>query len=109
MPERHQETGVQLRLTGMSRSAGTHREALAKAQQAAKSLAWASGHAISIDTVREFYEAEGWMWDLGNAAGNVFSEDCWRFEGFTASRRPAAHARIIRLWRLRYADSSRLP
>jgi hypothetical protein len=101
--------GQQLRLKGMLRSAGTRCEALAKAQQAAKSLAFASGHAITIDDVREYYDSQGWAWDLGNAAGSVLGPPDWRFEGFVNSRRPAAHARVIRRWRLRYADSTRLP
>jgi len=93
-------TGQQLKLKGMLRSAKHHSEALAKAQEAAKSLAWASGHAIDIDMVRELYEASGWPWDLGNAAGSVFTGGDWKFEGFCNSRRPAAHARVIRRWRL---------
>ena len=93
-------TGTQLKLKGMAQSARKHSAALAKAQQAAKSLAWASGHAITCDDLREFYQAEGWPWDLGNAAGSVFTGGDWKFEGFCNSRRPAAHARVIRRWRL---------
>jgi hypothetical protein len=92
--------GEQLKLTGMNKSVLKHSAALAKAQQAAKSLAFASGHAITIDNVREYYDSQGWAWDLGNAAGSVLGPPDWRFEGFVNSRRPAAHARVIRRWRL---------
>ena len=39
--------------------------------------------------------------DLGNAAGSIFKEKQWRFTGERIqSRRPAAHAREIKVWRL---------
>jgi len=39
--------------------------------------------------------------DLGNAAGSIFKGKQWRFTGDRIqSRRPAAHAREIKVWRL---------
>tara|TARA_R100000664_G_C2748680_1_gene136096 strand:- start:1642 stop:1968 length:327 start_codon:yes stop_codon:yes gene_type:complete len=39
--------------------------------------------------------------DLGNAAGSIFKGKKWKFTGERIqSRRPAAHAREIKVWRL---------
>jgi len=39
--------------------------------------------------------------DLGNAAGSIFAGKRWKFTGDRVkSRRPSAHAREIKVWRL---------
>ncbi len=39
--------------------------------------------------------------DLGNAAGSIFRGALWERVGYTKSRRPSNHARVIGIWRLR--------
>jgi hypothetical protein len=40
--------------------------------------------------------------ELGNAAGSIFRDGCWRFTGdWRASTRDSNHARPVRVWQLK--------
>ena len=92
-------TGTQLKFKGLRRASQAHIQAHSDAQESAISLAWKD--AITIEDVRASWAYTGRNWSLGNAAGAVFSGPQWESCGFVAAKRPAAHGRIIRQWRLR--------
>lgn len=57
---------------------------------------------VTADDVHDRMEKLGYVsGDLGNAAGSVFSGGQWERVGYTKSRRPSNHARVIGVWRLR--------
>lgn len=89
-------TGEELKHAGMNKAAEHHKTELETVQAIARDLARIRG-VISIDDVREKVE----NWNLRNAAGRVFAGEEWEWVGYVKSKRPEAHARIIRTWRLR--------
>lgn len=98
-------TGEQLKLIGMHQAADARYFVLSAAQGVALGLA-RDGKTITSDDVRTFMCANGWnekdlAQALGNAAGSIFKGDSWECVGFSKSQRPSAHARVIRMWRLR--------
>lgn len=91
-------TGQQLKLQGMSRAAAKHAVELAEAKNVAIFL---SGKPITVEDVRNYYEAYCGPWDLGNAAGAVFDPEHWECVGRIKAKRPEAHSREIKVWRLK--------
>jgi hypothetical protein len=94
-------SGQQLRLRGMRLAASKHADSLVRAQVAAKCMAFGDT-ALTIEDVRAGMEAVGLKWDLGNAAGSVFSGEDWQPCGVTTAKRPEAHGRLLRTWRLKH-------
>lgn len=91
-------TGKQLKLKGMRQASIKHEVTLWGARLHAEYIA-RDGRIISIDDV---YRTSGIDPKyLGNAAGSVFTGDKWEWMGYIRSTRKAAHARMIRTWRLR--------
>ena len=95
-------TGKQLKLQGMSKSVEKHKTELDYIRGIARYVAGTLS-IISIEDVRRQAAKEGHHWQLGNAAGSVFTSDDWQFAGFMVSDRKETHSRIIRTWRLRKA------
>lgn len=91
-------TGRQLKQRGMQKAAAKHSEELKFAKEFAIWIAQCSKRDITIEDVRDSYRAE---WTLGNAAGSVFKGPEWEWVGFKQATRPEAHARILRVWRLK--------
>jgi hypothetical protein len=93
--------GKALKKAGMSRAAEKHSEEL----EIARAYAWKMAHfqeRITIEEVRQLYEEQmDKPWNLGNAAGSVFKGPEWEMVGYTEAKRPEAHARILRVWRLK--------
>ena len=60
-----------------------------------------SGTCTSDDVAGEMQRRGYDYTELGNAAGSIFKGKQWAFTGsYTASKRPAAHKRDIKIWRL---------
>lgn len=93
-------SGQQLKARGQARAAGKHSETLWRVQALAKGLGQC-GHKVTIEMVRKRYEEWYGPWDLGNAAGSVFAGPEWECVGYKTATRPLAHARILRVWRLK--------
>lgn len=97
------EVGRKLKQRGQERAAAKHSKALKIAREMAKYLAvlWDGIRPLTIEGVREIYEITEGTWDLGNAAGSVFKGPDWECVGYREATRPEAHARILRVWRLK--------
>lgn len=96
-------TGEQLKLEGLRRAAKNHNDDLVKAQYLAYVLAERGAH-ITIEDVRNEWAKRGMEWKLGNASGSVFRDIGnikWQLVGYRPAKRPEAHARVIRVWRLK--------
>jgi hypothetical protein len=91
-------TGEERKDAGMQKAAENHKTELESVQAIARDLARIV-EIISIDDVRQLIPDE--HWGLGNAAGSVFKGDEWEWCGFAKSKRPAAHSRMVRTWRLK--------
>ena len=99
-PRCSEETGRQLKERGMQKAAAKHAQSLADAQWTARYLVRMLGQ-ITIEDVRRNFEKVSRPWDLGNAAGSVFKGPEWECVGYREATRPEAHARILRVWRLK--------
>lgn len=96
-------TGEELKDAGMKKAAKHHNEDLVKAQYLAYILAERGAH-ITIEDVRNEWAKRGLAWNLQNATGSVFRDIGlikWEVVGYRPAKRPEAHARMIRLWRLK--------
>lgn len=94
-------SGKELKQWGQARAVGKHSDSLYNIQVMARMLG-RHNETLTIETVHAAYEmANGHPWDLGNAAGSVFSGKEWECVGYKAATRPEAHARILRVWRLK--------
>jgi hypothetical protein len=96
-------TGDMLKERGMRKAAKNHRDDLVKAQYLAYVLAERGAH-ITIEDVRTEWAKRGLEWTLGNASGSVFRDIGrikWQLIGYRPAKRPEAHARVIRLWKLK--------
>jgi hypothetical protein len=95
-------TSQQLKLRGMGLATSKHAAALHDLQVLARFVA-RNRHpdAVTIEHVRSVAEMAQKPWTIGNAAGSVFDGDEWECVGFTTAKRPEAHGRVIRQWRLR--------
>lgn len=91
-------TGEELKDAGMKKAANNHKTELQTVQAIARDLARIR-KIISIDDVRELIPPG--QWTLGNGAGSVFDGNEWEWAGFIRSKRPEAHSRMIRTWRLK--------
>lgn len=89
-------SGDELKEAGMKKAAEHHKTELETIQAIARDLSRIRG-IISIDDVRSAVE----HWNLGNSAGSVFSGDDWVWCGFIRSKRPSAHSRMVRTWRIK--------
>lgn len=81
---------------GIAQASRSRSAALDWARSAAK-VAAASGRSITADDIQELLPES---MDLGNAAGAIFRGPDWVHVGYTKSRRPGNHARVISVWRL---------
>jgi len=89
---------------GMTLAADNKAGLLALARDIAKRAALAkSSRTASADDVTEAFVAQGIpAGALGNAAGSIFTEECWEFTGLRIkSKRVCNHAREIKVWRLK--------
>ncbi len=96
-------TGNVLKSEGMAAAAADKTEILQIARDAADWVANHIGDGIcTSDDVAMRMQYLGHKYgDLGNAAGSIFAKKKWRFTGDRVkSRRPSAHAREIKVWRL---------
>jgi len=94
---RGKEDGIALAAGAKSR-----REVLALAQQLARRIALSrESRETHMDDVQAALIGRGYTpADLGNAAGAVFRERCWRFTGrWTKSERVSSHRNDLRIWR----------
>lgn len=94
-----QKSGKELKKEGMKKAADKRPYGLAAAREYARELARIDGE-VSADEVSDMMEYRGIH--LGNAAGSIFKEPCWIPIGFRASKKPSAHARIVRVWKLKH-------
>ena len=92
---------IQRKLFGKQLAAEANSETLEFARVHARVIAEPGNRAITIENLRTHYEIWGIAWTLGNAAGSVFDGDEWEAVGVTTAKRPEAHGRLIRQWRLR--------
>ena len=91
-------TGAQLRDAGVAKVKKNNEAWVERARSAAKSLALWKG-SVSIDDVLEACPRPESV--NPNATGAVFREKCcWRRIGYTPSKAPAAHARVIGVYEL---------
>jgi hypothetical protein len=60
------------------------------------------GEIITAEDVRRGFR-ENYKYELaiGNGMGAIFADGQWECMGFTRAKRPEAHARMIRQWRLK--------
>lgn len=94
------DMGELLKIKGMKKAASHHNQELLYIQGLARITSRRKG-IISVDDVREAAGHEGHPWGLQNATGSIFKGKDWVFMGFAKSKRPAAHSRIVRTWRVR--------
>ena len=95
--------GNVLKSEGMESAAVNKAELLEKARDIAERTAQKrSDQCCTSDDVAMWMQYLGYRYsDLGNAAGSIFAGKKWRFTGHRVkSRRPSAHAREIKVWRL---------
>ena len=90
-------TGAQLRDAGVAKVKKNNEAWVAKARSTAKALAAWRG-SVSIDDVLEACPRPESV--NPNATGAVFREKCWKRIGYTPSKAPAAHARVIGVYEL---------
>ena len=97
-------SGNALKTEGMEAAAMHQAQLLEVARNAAEWVAtYGNGYGTcTSDDVAMRMQYLGYRYgDLGNAAGSIFASKRWRFTGDRVkSRRPAAHAREIKVWRL---------
>lgn len=93
----NEPTGVQLRDEGIKKVKKNNEAWVEKARSTAKSLAIWKG-CVSIDDVLEACPRPASV--NPNATGAVFREKCWKKIGYTQSKNPSAHARVIGLYEL---------
>ena len=90
---------------GMGRVAEAKETALSRARVSARELG-RSRRFVTIDDVissLQFFDGVVMSRALGNAAGSVFREKCWRLTGqWVKSRRASNHARSVRVWEYVY-------
>ena len=102
-------TGTRRKAEGQDRVAGVDPEDARKVQwqrRAAKAITWLSHRTdeFTSDDVREMFETEQWFGPHHpNAWGAALSAAAARGEivrvGYRKSSRPAAHGRIVAVWR----------
>ena len=93
------ELGERLKREGMERAADKRMVNLRVAQFSAKSYAKRFDTCTADDATRHFTPAQREA--LGNAAGSIFKGPEWVHVGYTKSKRPSNHARVISIWRLK--------
>jgi hypothetical protein len=98
-----QTEGERLRDEGMERAASARKELLLRAQSIARLIAMESpNRTCASDDVQELMTELGIdPSELGNAAGSLFRGKGWTLVTTRKSRRTAAHARRIGVWRLK--------
>lgn len=98
-----EQLGLKLKRDGKARAIGKHLEDLQFAQRCAVYVARGSDRPITAEDVRAYIEREITLapWKLGSAAGAIFDGPEWECAGVTTAKRPEAHGRLIRTWRLK--------
>ena len=95
------ELGKRLKERGMQRAESGRGELLERVREVARLLG-RTMPGVSINGVEvacKAYQIDSA--DLGNATGSVFTKSEWEPCGFTQSTRPARHAGMIRVWKLK--------
>lgn len=93
-------TGEALRDAGVAQATMGKEAALARAREIARELVLNSpDFTVTSDDVRDCLDHEGIR--LGNAAGGIFERNKFVCVGYVRSSRPARHASVIRVWRLK--------
>ena len=96
----------QLKMSGMERAAKKYEADLIRAQMVAEVLGH-GGNLVTSDDVRlAFFDHYQRELKIHNAMGSLFSKDKWDLAGFTRSKRPESHARMIRTWRMKGAKKA---
>ena len=90
-------TGEQLRDAGVAKVYKNHSAWVDKARSTAKAIAAWRG-SVSIDEVLEACPRPESVHP--NATGSIFREKCWKRVGYTQSKSPAAHARVVGVYEL---------
>ena len=86
---------------GMAAAADAKPDLLEIARQAAEFCAKTHWIVCSDDVARRMADLGFSYDDLGNARGSIFRSKKWIFTGeYVQSKRPASHAREIKVWRL---------
>jgi len=95
------ELGKRLKERGMNTAAMNRAQLLAEAIRCAWRLGVTHGQ-VSADMIAAEFIRRGLDFAaLGNAAGSIFKGADWEPCGFTQSTRPARHAGMIRVWKLK--------
>jgi len=93
-----------LKEKGMATAANSRNELLNVARDCAIWYAKHQGFGIcTADDVAKVMTDRGYTYsDLGNAAGSIFKANDWNFTGsYVKSKKVSAHARDIKVWRLK--------
>lgn len=93
----NEPTGAQLRDAGVAKVKKNNEAWVEKARSTAKALAAWKG-SVSIDDVLEACPRPESVHP--NATGAIFRERCWKRIGYTQSKNPSAHARVIGIFEL---------
>jgi len=92
-----------LKERGMATAAKSRNELLNVARECAIWYAKEFHGTCSADDVAKVMNYRGYNYsDLGNAAGSIFKASDWNFTGsYVKSKKVSAHARDIKVWRLK--------
>ena len=91
--------GEELKRQGLANAVRARPMAFGAARQAARFLGERGWQFVTMDDVFEHGFPKVSAIDLGNAAGAVFRERCWRLTPKRVkSRRTSNHAREIKVW-----------
>ena len=93
-------TGEERKRRGIKKAASKHKEELFYVQGVARFVG-RHKEIVTIEDVRNAVEGAGKKWTLACAAGAVFQGKDWQWMGFVRAKRPEAHARVIKTWRLK--------
>ncbi len=102
-------TGAVARDAGISQAAESRNALVEKARRYLRTLARERGnHCVTADDAVEYLVKIGESERaLGNAAGSLFRSHEWEATGcWTPSTRISNHARMVRVWRLRFCDQA---
>jgi len=92
--------GEERKRRGIKKAVSKHREELFYVQGVARFLG-RHQEIVTVEDVRNAVEGAGKQWTLFNAAGAIFQTNDWQWMGYVRAKRPEAHARIIKTWRLK--------
>ena len=94
------DQGRRLREDGKEAASIRNGKWLSTMRHKARQIATERG-TVTSDDIQDFCERLRFWPTHHNAMGAVFKRDEWEAVGWIESRRPSAHARAIRVWRLK--------